>query len=704
METNSFLEDIYPKDLLYAVTVRSPIAKGRLKHIEFPEMPENYYTVTAKDIPGANRFEKTSMPILADGNLSYIGEPVAIILGGDKSKLEKFGSMCKVVADEEKPVFSCEETEGDVFAKREIQIGNPYEVLQDQGRIVTGSYSTGIQAHWYAESAGAVTWYKNEYSKDAKNVLIVRTATQWPHHVKRSIVRMLDIDPSTVSIEPTLLNLHMDGKFWFPSLIACHAALGTFISKRPVRLILNRDEDFYFSPKRAQTNFDIVSTIDENGNISASEVDISVNLGAYGINSEEMLDQVCLGSIGNYNMGNVKVAARVCRTNIPPQGPFSGFGLSHGLFAIERHVSLISDMVNFDPAQWRNSHINSNIIPPFKNLPTGASGSEILNSTAKISDYYRKWASYELLRQTYKGKSEEKGESPRGIGIALGFQGNSLLYNNDNPYNVEATLTKESVLKIKTGICSSEDYDKIWGKVAAGIMSVKPNVVQVIGTGAPDCGPSCASRNITAVTKAVERCCYAIRRQRFHNPLPITVRRSIKPQKGELCEGLFPPHPGKSMDISGFSKLGTACAVVEVSIDLSECIPKIRGVWLGVDGGKIISINRAKRSLTRSIVQALGWAFTECIEYANGILPRNQYANFTIPSPVDVPPINIDFFSQGTEVKGIGELPFTCIPAAFLQAVSQAMDHSFKSIPIKRKEIWEMVRLKNNETQVQVSK
>jgi CO/xanthine dehydrogenase Mo-binding subunit len=152
------------------------------------------------------------------------------------------------------------------------------------------------------------------------------------------------------------------------------------------------------------------------------------------------------------------------------------------------------------------------------------------------------------------------------------------------------------------------------------------------------------------------------------------------------------------MDISGFMKPGGICAVVEASIDIVECIPKIRGIWLGVAGGKIISVNRAKRSLVRGIVQSMGWAYTESIEYINGVLPGNQYQNFLIPSPADIPPIYIRFLEDNnSESRGIGELPFTCIPSAFLQAVSQAMDFSFQSIPLKRNDIWEMVRLRNLE-------
>jgi len=488
----------------------------------------------------------------------------------------------------------------------------------------------------------------------------------------------------------------MDGKFWFSSLVSCHAALGTFITKKPVRLILNREEDLLFSPKRCSSSIDIVSTIDEKGNITAADVEISVNLGAYGVNSDEILDQVCLGSIGFYNIENLKIRAKAYRTNIPPQGPYSGFGLSQGFFAIERHVSQIADMVNQNPAQWRIDHLSSGLILPADSPADKLASGELINSTVKMSDYSRKWASYELLRQSFKGKKHEKGENPRGIGIAIGFQGNGLLYNGEDKglYSVEVTLTKESILEIKTSINSSEDYAKIWEKIALQTMSIKPGMVRIVTNSAPDCGPSCASRNITVITRLVEKCCIAIRKQRFHNPLPITVRRSVKLQSGALWSGRFLPPDGKVMDISGFTKLGLACAVVEVSMDTVECIPKIRGVWMGVDGGKIISKNRALRSLTRSVVQALGWSFTEYIEYINGILPKSQYDNFPIPSPVDIPPIQIDFLSGGEKPKGIGELPFTCIPAAFLQAVSQAMDHSFKTIPIKRKEIWEMVRLR----------
>ena len=725
MEARVFLEDIYPQHLLYALTIRSPAAKGCLKSIEFPNLPANYTSITAKDIHGENRLEETPIPVLADGALSYIGEPVALLLGYDKTKLEELAGQCKVIVDEEMPVFSYAGSDEIPAAVREIQIGDPQGILEKNGKIITGSYTMGIQDHWYAEPAGAVTWFKNDNNdnnnqddnknknakKDSKNknpektdqdILVVKTATQWPYHVKRSVARVLGIDPSGISVEPTSLSLHMDGKLLFTSLAACHAALGTFITKRPVRLILNREEDFLYSPKRCQTSIDIASVIDESGNITASEIDITVNLGAYGVNGNEILDQVCLGSVGCYNLNNINIKARAIKTNIPPQGPFSGFGLAQGLFAMERHVSQIAEAVNQDPAQWRKTHADSRMLLPISSSAKNQiPADELIGKVVSISDYYRKWASYELLRSSRKGKSfiDNNKENPRGIGITFGFQGNGLLYYGEDKgnYSVEVTLTKESFLEIKTSIISSDDdFRKIWAKVASEILSIDDEKVLIETIQAPDCGPSCASRNITVITKMFERCCHAIRKQRFHDPLPITVRRSIKPQNGALWNGRFKPPEGKGLDINSFSKLGMIAAVVEVTLDLVECIPKIRGVWLAVDGGKIISKNRARRSLIRSVTQALGWAFMENIEYKNGILPHEQYNNFAIPSPADIPPIHIDFLhNEISEPKGIGELPFTCVPAAFLQAVSQAMDHCYKSIPLKRNEIWEMVRLRN---------
>ncbi|MDR1253075.1 MAG: molybdopterin-dependent oxidoreductase [Treponema sp.] len=722
MDKPYFVEDIYPRHSLTGLTIRSPVAKGRLQSIECPKLPNTCSLITSADIPGDNRLKDSELPILAGDTLSYIGEPVALLLGPDRTMLEEYAERCKVIAEEETPVFEVHSIADDmVLARRDLRAGDTDAAFERAASIVRGDYSSGIQEHWYAEPVGAVAWLEQEdprggekSGKRSGKTLVVHTATQWPFHVKRSVAQALKLEPALVRVESTVIGLHMDGKIWYPSLIACHAALGAWITEKPVRFILTREEDFHYSPKRNGAEISVSSALDERGEIIGAEINVTVNLGAYGVNSAEILDQTCLGSIGIYQFDNLKLSGVAVKTNIPPQGPFSGFGLAQGFFALEQHISHIADLRKQDPADWKKGYLSQ-----YGSLSLGLSfkepvaGEQLLDTAAAMSDYYRKWASYELLRQGRRQRLSdegnplwynwtERGETLRGIGIALGCQGNGLLYPGADKghYGIVLTLEKDGGLEIKTSMVSSgDDHGRVWAAMASEILSIDEDMVRIINNAAsPDSGPATASRNITVLTKLVEQACLAIRKQRFRNPLPITVRKIARPQKNPQWEERFPPPAGSTLDAFSFSRPGWASAVVEVEIDPIEYIPRIRGVWMGVDGGKIFSEDRARRSLKVSTVQALGWAFREQISYTGGMLSQTQFSNYDIPSPGEIPPIHIDFIWNNTnEPKGIGDLPFCCVPAAYVHAVSQAMDHHFQSIPLRREDIWEAGKLKKTE-------
>jgi CO/xanthine dehydrogenase Mo-binding subunit len=690
MEDSCFVSDIYLPQMLYALTIRSPIAKGRLISIECPRLPGNYTLISAQDIPGKNSLDSAEFPVLADTELSYIGEPVALLLGPNKNTLEDILRHCKVIAEEDDPVlFPGDAGPHRIAAQRNICIGSPETAFAEAVSVVRSSYTTGIQEHWYAEPCGAVAW------PDETLELVVRTATQWPFHVRRSVAQILDLAPAQIRVTPTITGLHMDGKLWYPSLLACHSALGAWITKRPVRLILTREEDFSFSPKRCGTEIDIASALDAQGNITGIEINTTVNLGAYTVNTNELLDHVNLGSLGVYKVPNIRLSSAAFHTNIPPQGPFAGFGLAQGFFALESHVSYIADTLNQDPAEWRGAHgITAGILPlgmPVKDTPTVP---QLIETAVKISDYQRKWASYELIRQDRRKHTEsdfmKKEIRLRGIGIALGYQGNGLLYTGPDKgnYSIELTLEKDGSLEIKTGMVNfGTDHGALWMDCASAILGIDREMIRIsCGTESPDCGPLVMSRGVTVLTRLVEQACLDISKKRFRDSLPIRVRKAVRTQKNAVWEEFF-PHVS---DHSGFSRPGWASAIVEVEITPIEYFPRIRGIWMGVDGGKIIAEDRARKSLKDSAVQALGWAYREQMQYINGRIPAEQYGNFSIPDPAEIPPITIAFIngkSAHNEPKGIGDLPFTCIPAAYIQAVSQAMDHHFRSVPLRAVDI-----------------
>jgi CO/xanthine dehydrogenase Mo-binding subunit len=720
------LQDISFRSMLYGLTIRSPIARGRLKSIECPKLPALHTLITAADIPGKNFLsplspEDSPVPILAAEALSYIGEPVAILLGPDRIKLDEYALRIKVVAEAETPVFSCwaslPET---ILGERRFSPGDMEKIFAGAKTTVGGIYRTGIQEHWYAEPVGAAVEYSGGKNRQKENaafqgrdrpLFTIHTATQWPFHVRRSVALVLDIPENHIAVECTRAALPLDGKIWFPSLASCHAALGAYVTQKPVKIFYTKEEDFRYSPKRNESRIEIRSALGEGGEILGTDINAAVNLGAQGIFTGEILDQTALGALGNSPLPRVQLVSRALKTNIPPQGPFAGFGLAQGFFAMELHLSHIADTLRQDPAEWRKNHQpgEAGFLPSGIPLKEKLPFDKLIDAAAGMSDYYRKWASYELLRQNRRSrKLPENAESLRGIGIAAAWQGNGFLYAGEDRgvYGVELTLEKDGSLEIRTSMTSSgADFSRIWGNIASETLAIGSEKVKILSQNTaaiPDSGPGALSRNITALTKLIERCCLAIRKQRFRDPLPITVRRQIRPVKRSPAgDRYIDSLSGKGLDSASLSRPGWGAAVVEVEIYPGSFTPVVRGIWLGINGGKILSESGARTSLKTAAIQALGWASRERLAYEEGAISKEGIDGYDIPKPGEIPPIRIEFLrNDGADPKGIGDIPFNCVPAAYVQAVSQAMDHRFGKIPLLPEDIWEVGKLRKEENPV----
>jgi CO/xanthine dehydrogenase Mo-binding subunit len=580
-----------------------------------------------------------------------------------------------------------------VLAKRSIVIQDREQAFNNAKTTISGIYQTGIQEHWYSEPHGAAAVYSSD-------TVSVHTATQWPFHVKRSLAGVLNLPDDAVTIEVAYLGIHLDGKLWYPSLIACQAGLASFITGKPVKLFLTREEDFRYSPKRNSSEIHIRSALGEKGEVLGTSLNLALNLGSEGVFTDEILDRTCLGSLGVYRNSAFSLEGSAVKTNIPPQGPLSGFGLAQGFFAAERHISRIADALRQDPAEWRKAHflkkgdkLGIGILlkenPPLEKL---------IEKAASSCGYHRKWASYELLRISRRGKTfEEKLEKLRGIGIAAAYQGNGFLYpqGDKGVYSIGMTLEKDGSLEIETSMVSeNREFISIWRDIVAEMLAIAPSHVRLSlkkVSQSLDSGPASISRHIGVISRLVERCCIAIRKQRFRDPLPIRVRRSCRPDRGINWAG-------ETMDQNSFSAMSWAVAVVEAEVDFVSCTPAIRGVWLVVDGGRILSEKQARRTLTVSAIEALAWASQEQLYYEEGQIPFSLIKNYQIPLARDVPLIYIDFNKNDSAApRGIGELPFNCIPAAYVQAVSQAIDHPFERIPLSSRDIWEAGKLKQEE-------
>jgi CO/xanthine dehydrogenase Mo-binding subunit len=252
------------------------------------------------------------------------------------------------------------------------------------------------------------------------------------------------------------------------------------------------------------------------------------------------------------------------------------------------------------------------------------------------------------------------------------------------PYGrVWATLDKDGCLELKMPYqFQGPQTEAMWKSVAAEILGLDIAAVKVspVYDEVPP-APSCLSVNVAIITGLVERVCTQIKNKRFRQSLPITVHSAYKPSFAE--ENGF---PGRSFDRFVYSRPALAAAVVEVEIDQIDFTPKIRGVWLAAHSGRVQFPNEVESVLRLSILQAIGWSFYENINGPDGRITKRP-EDFLLYS-TDPPPIHIDVDRGEGKASGYQELPFDTVPAAFSQAVSQAMNHQFDRLPVSPIDLW----------------
>ena len=146
------------------------------------------------------------IPVLARDSLSYAGEPAALVAGPDPVLLEELVASTKVLCDEEEALLSWESfSSSQVAAKHVAVVGDPDLAFSIAETVLEDDYTSKALEHYYSEPQGAAASY--DYDKMA-----VWCATQWPYHVRDSVALILGCKNEDVSVRPTRLGAHLDGK------------------------------------------------------------------------------------------------------------------------------------------------------------------------------------------------------------------------------------------------------------------------------------------------------------------------------------------------------------------------------------------------------------------------------------------------------------------------------------------------------------
>ncbi len=657
------LSDLEPDGMIHVATLRSPVPAGTIVGIETPFMPRGYLSVVADDIPGARAiaFGADQVPVLARGEVRYVGEPVALIAGPDPAVVAELAAK-SVVKVESAPFVADFELvpEESAAARASFERGDVDIACTVAAAVVEGEYRIGSQDHFCSEPHGALCQF--EYDK-----LVVRCATQWPSKVREAVASVLGAEPAEIIVRPTPLGEHLDGKLWYPALLACQAALVALKSGKPARVLLSRAEDYAYSPKRARAVISHRSALDGAGNLSALDVKLRLDVGAYGPLAREIVSRAVADAIGQYDAPNVRVRGLAVRTNLPPLGAFGGLGSAQAFFAIETHVDRVVSKLGADPIAWRAA------APKHRDSPFGAIAREL----ASMSDFARKHASYSLLAR--RGALPEEGFA-RGIGFACAHQGSGAFLTDDlaSDYRVSMRLDAEGRVSIRTEAAANRGKAvDVWRQIASRELDVPLSAVTVEGSEETDfsvAGPDVFSNKLSVVTKLVSNCATTIKRKKKAGKPPF--------EASSVFRGRAKAARNDDKTASPYADRSYGGAVVEVEIDPWGYEIRVLGVWICADCGEVLSERAARRSLETGAVTALSQALYERLDFPEGVPPTDVSERPMIRLS-EIPPVETRLVRSGKDAaKGLGDLPYACVPSALAQAVRQATGVAASELPV----------------------
>ena len=355
-----YVDDLKFDGMLHGVTVRSSIARGRIKNISFEgDIPWNEFTiVTAKDIPGENYVALilNDQPYLADEFVNHPEEPIVLLAHPDKYLLEEARRHVRIDYEEMPAIFSLEDSlaqkeiiwgEDNVFKKFLVNKSNVDDAWSKADFIVEGEYETGAQEQLYIETNGAIA------ISNPDDGITVWGSMQCPYYVHKALIKLFGLPEEEIRVIQTETGGGFGGKEEYPSMISGHAALLAWKSGKPVKMIYDRAEDMVATTKRHPSHTRHKTAVTKDGKLLAMEIEFVIDGGAYCTLSPVVLSRGTIHAAGPYFCPNVRIKSKAVATNMPPHGAFRGFGAPQSIFALERHLDRVAKTLGLTPEEFR---------------------------------------------------------------------------------------------------------------------------------------------------------------------------------------------------------------------------------------------------------------------------------------------------------------------------------------------------------------
>ena len=305
--------DMTLPDMQYAYMVRSTIARGRIKAIHVPELPEGYYFISAKDIPAQGKNELWMIAkdwrCFAEDYVLYVGETIGLVVGPDRSVLKRLKAQIKIDYEEQTPAVTIDDgihcVGGPMFPEKNSNVmcelfcekGRPMdEVFAEADEVFEETIETPYQEHVHLETNSAIA-----DMEDGKFVFYA--SAQCPFYIRKSIAGLLDIPYDDIIVRQCTTGGAFGGKEHFPDVLCGALLVAENKIRKPIKMVFDREEDTQFSVKRHPSKC-IYKTAVKDGKITGVYGHIYYNCGAYLSSSYVVLQRGVFHGNGVYTFDN----------------------------------------------------------------------------------------------------------------------------------------------------------------------------------------------------------------------------------------------------------------------------------------------------------------------------------------------------------------------------------------------------------------
>jgi CO/xanthine dehydrogenase Mo-binding subunit len=660
--TARYVDDLSFPGMIYGRTIRSTIARGRIRSITLDFDPAGFTIVDYRDIPGPRcnfvALIEDDQPFLVAEEINHIAEPVLLLAHEDRERL--MAAEVRIEYDTDEPMLDPEQSTT-VFKTVRIRKGDTEPAMAVADLIVEGTYRTGHQEHVYIETNGVIAVPEDRG-------MTIHGSMQCPYYVHKAIKALLQLPDERVRVVQSETGGGFGGKEEYPNILAGHASLLARKSGRPVKMVYDRVEDMIATTKRHPSIVRHRTGVMRDGRLVAMEIDVLMDGGAYATLSAVVLSRGCIHAAGPYRCDHTRIDGRAVMTNTPPNGAFRGFGAPQTQFATEVHMDRIAEALGMDPVRLREL----NALRPGDTSATGqvmgddCSALESLRAGVERSEYHRKRAEY--------------AGSNKGIGLSLFFHGSGFTGGGEiylaSKATLEATETgaRIRVASVEMGQGTRTMHAQIVAD-ALGIPYEQVEIVQPDTHQVPDSGPTVASRTCMVVGKILQRCAEEMRATigdmtpgeyvREHGPLSITKQF----QKPEEISWDDTEYTGDA-----YAAYGWGCDVAEVELDPVTYEVKPLRMTIVHEIGKAIHPSMVVGQIEGGTAQGVGWALNENVVMKGGVMANPTLTNYTIPTTLDTPRMDVVVLENPSGygpfgAKGVGEMPIDGPAPALVNAI-----------------------------------